>query len=81
MPTATESDVRGAQTGAEELRFLIDEVAYQVRNAGPRVDVMSERDPTGRTFGAGASDAFPSGWPLRHVGEVRWELDGSYYLG
>jgi hypothetical protein len=30
---------------------------------------------------AGVSDAFSSGWPLRHAGEVRWELDGSYYLG
>ena len=30
---------------------------------------------------AGVSDAFSSGWPLRHAGEAHWELDGSYYLG
>jgi hypothetical protein len=42
---------------------------------------MSERDPTGRSFEGGVSDAFPSGWPLQQAGEAHWELDGSYYLG
>jgi hypothetical protein len=49
--------------------------------AAARADVVTRRDPPEPPFEAGVSDAFPSGWPLRHAGEARWELDGSYYLG
>ena len=49
--------------------------------AAARADVVTRRDPPEPPFEAGASDAFPSGWPLRHAGEAHRELDGSYYLG
>ena len=65
----------------EEPRSLIDEAGYQVRNEEPPVGVMSKRDPPGRAFEAGVSDALPSGWSLQHVSKAHWGLDGSYYLG
>ncbi len=81
MPAATESEVRGAHTGAERPHALVDAAAYRVRDGEPPVDILSERDPAEGAFEAGISDAFPGGWALQHVGEAHWELDGSYYLG
>jgi hypothetical protein len=49
--------------------------------AAVRADVVTQRELPEPPFEAGVSDAFPSGWPLQHVGEAHWELDGSYYLG